>query len=255
MNTRPLILAAAISGLAIGAAPATAQPMPPAARTAPGAPTLLTLSAEGKVTRAPDVATFSAGVVSQGKTASEALRANATDMTRVIAALKRAGVAEKDIQTSNLSLNPVYQPQRNMPDGSVEPAQPTIIGYQANNTVSVKQRKLGDFGKVIDALVAAGANQVNGPSFEVDNPEPAQDEARTAAMAKARARAELYARASGLRVGRIVSISESGGWSPPQPVMYRMVAMEAAAPAPSSPVQAGELQMSVSVNVQFELVP
>lgn len=260
LTLRPLSFAAALAaGAALGALPgaalAQARQAAPAQPAAPApAPTLLSLSAEGKVSRTPDVATFSAGVVSQGKTASEALRANAADMTRVIAALKRAGVADKDIQTSNLSLNPVYQPQRSLPDGTVEPAQPRIIGYQANNSVAVRHRNLADLGKVIDALVAAGANQVNGPNFEVDDPEPAQDQARTTAMAKARARAELYARAAGLRVARIVSISESGGWQPPQPVMYRMAAMEAA-PAPSSPVQAGELQMSVTVSVQFELVP
>ncbi|MBC2668959.1 SIMPL domain-containing protein [Novosphingobium piscinae] len=251
MILRPLILVAALAALP-GAALAQAAPRPPA--SAAPAPTVLSLSAEGRVSRAPDVATFSAGVVSQGITATEALRANAADMTRVIAALKKAGVADKDIQTSNLSLSPVYQPQRNLPDGTMEPAQPRIIGYQANNAVSVRHRNLADLGKVIDALVSAGANQVNGPGFEVDDPDPAQDAARTAAMAKARARAELYARAAGLRVGRIVSISESGGWQPPQPVMYRMAAMEAA-PAPSSPVQAGELQMTVTVQVQFELVP
>jgi uncharacterized protein YggE len=216
--------------------------------------TLLTIAAEGRVARTPDLASFTAGVVSQGKTASEALSANAADMTRVIAALKRAGIADRDIQTSNLSLNPVYQPQRNLPDGTIDPPQPRIVGYQANNQVSVRQRKLGDFGKVIDTLVSSGANQVNGPSFEIDQPDPAMDEARVAAMAKARARAELYARAAGLRVARILSISESGGWSPPQPVMYRMAVMEAA-PPPAPPVQAGELQMTVNVSVQFELVP
>jgi len=107
---------------------------------------------------------------------------------------------------------------------------------------------------VIDTLVTAGANQVNGPSFEVENADAALDEARAAAMAKARARAALYARAAGLKVGRILSISENGGWSPPQPVMYRMAAMEAA-PPPAPPVQAGELQMQMTVTVQFELVP
>lgn len=243
-------LAAALPGAAVAAPPADQMVGQPP-RVAPTA-TVLTLSAEGRVTRTPDIATFGAGVVSQGKTASEALRANAADMARVIAALKRAGVADRDIQTSNLSLTPVFQPQRNLPDGTMEPTQPQIVGYQANNAVSVRHRKLADLGKVIDALVSAGANQVTGPGFEVENPDPAQDEARTAAMAKARSRAELYARASGLRVARILSISESGGWQPPQPVMYRMAAMEA---APSSPVQAGELQMNVTLTVQFELVP
>jgi len=250
-----LPLAAAFATLALAPAAASAQ----AATVAPVLSTngtLLSISAEGKVTRTPDLALFTAGVVSQGKTASEALTANAADMTRVIAALKRAGIEDRDIQTSNLSLNPIYQPQRSLPDGTIDPPQPRIIGYQANNSVSVRQRKLASYGKVIDTLVSAGANQVNGPSFEVDNPEPALDEARTAAMRKARARADLYARAAGLRVGRILSISENGGWSPPQPVMYRMAAMDGAPPpAPPSPVQAGEMQLSLTVSVQFELVP
>ena len=216
--------------------------------------TLLTVNAEGRVTSAPDLASFNAGVVSQGKTASEALAANSADMTRVIAALKRAGIADRDIQTSNLSLNPVYAPQRTLPDGTIDPPQPRIVGYQASNSVNVRQRRLAEVGKVIDTLVTAGANQVNGPSFEVERPDPVLDTARTAAMQKARARAELYARAAGLRVGRVLSISESGGWSPPQPVMYRMAAMDAAAP-PAPPVQSGELALTINVTVQYELVP
>lgn len=253
MKRAHLLLAPlAAAALAAGAPLAAAQTGPAPVLAVGG--TLLTVAAEGKVTRTPDLASFSAGVVSQGKTASEALAANSADMTRVIAALRRAGIADKDIQTSNLSLNPIYQQQRSLPDGTIDPPQPRIIGYQAQNTVSVRQRNLKDFGKVIDTLVSAGANQVNGPSFEVENPDPAMDAARTAAMQKARARAELYARAAGLRVTRILSINESGGWSPPQPVMYRMAAMEAAAPA-APPVQAGELQLSVNVTVQFELAP
>lgn len=238
----------------VAALTVAAQAAPAVGPSVGPAGTLLSVSADGRVTRTPDLAVFNAGVVSQGKSASEALAANAADMNRVIAALKRAGIADRDIQTSNLSLNPIYQQQRSLPDGTIEPPQPRIIGYQASNSVSVRQRRLGDYGKVIDTLVTAGANQVNGPSFEMDNPDPALDEARTAAMQKARTRADLYARAAGLRVSRILSISESGGWSPPQPVMYRAKAMDMAEAAPS-PVQAGELQMSVNVNVQFELVP
>ena len=214
--------------------------------------TLLSISAEGRSTRVPDIATFNAGVTSQGNTAGAALAANSANMSRVIAALKRAGIADRDIQTSNLSINPIYAPQRPMPDGTVTPEQPKIIGYQVSNSVSVRQRKLGDYGKVIDTLVTAGANQINGPSFDMDNPDPATDEARIAAMAKARTRAELYARAAGLKVGRILSISENGGWSPPLPVMYRMAKGDAAM---SAPVQAGELSLNVTVSVQFELVP
>lgn len=255
MKRISLAAAAVAASLACTALPLAAQAQAqsgPAPVLAVGG-TLLTVSAEGRVTRAPDLAVFNAGVTSQGKTAAEALALNSADMSRVIAALKRTGIADRDIQTSNLSLNPIYAPQRSLPDGTIEPPQPKIIGYQVNNSVSVRQRKLADYGKVIDTLVTAGANQVNGPSFELDNPDPATDAARIAAMQKVRGRAELYARAAGLRVSRILSITESGGWAPPQPVMYRMVASDAAASGP--PVQAGELQMNVSVTVQFELVP
>lgn len=120
--------------------------------------TLLTVSAQGSSTRTPDMAGFSAGVTTQGASASEALNANSTRMNQVIASLKRAGVADKDIQTSNLSVNPVYAQPKRQPDGSYVDAPREIVGYEAANTVSVRQRKLDDMGKVIDALVKAGAN-------------------------------------------------------------------------------------------------
>ncbi|MFC0202974.1 SIMPL domain-containing protein [Novosphingobium soli] len=252
MNRLSLTAAAALGALAISAAPALAQQMPVPAIEA--GHTLLTVMAEGSSTREPDLANYTAGVTTQGTTASEALSANSAQMSQVIAALKRAGIADKDVQTSNLSVNPVYARPKRLPDGSYEEGPQRIVGYQANNSVSVRQRKLGDMGKVIDALVNAGANQVNGPNFTLAEPQAAQDEARAEAMKSARARAELYARASGLRVARIVSISESGGYVP-QPVMYvRKAAMDSAA-APAPPVAAGELEMTVNVTVQFELAP
>ncbi|OZA64234.1 MAG: hypothetical protein B7X78_05275, partial [Sphingomonadales bacterium 39-62-4] len=127
--------------------------------------TLLNIAAEGKSTRTPDLAVFNAGVTTQGKTAGEALTENAQRMTSVIAALRKGGIAERDIQTSNLSVNPVYGQPKRLADGSIEERDPVIVGYQATNQVSVRQRKLDQYGKVIDTLVAAGANQVNGPSF------------------------------------------------------------------------------------------
>lgn len=248
-------MAASALGLALtlaGASPALAQQAGPVPAIEAGH-SLLTVTAQGSSTRTPDMARYSAGVTTQGATASAALSANSTQMTQVVAALKRAGIADKDIQTSNLNLNPVYAQPKRLPDGNYEDGPQRIVGYQASNTVSVRQRKLTDMGKVIDALVTAGANQVNGPEFMMAQPEAAQDEARVDAMKTARARAELYAKASGLRVARIVSISESGGYAP-SPVMFvRKEAMDAAAPAP--PVAAGELEMAVNVTVQFELAP
>jgi uncharacterized protein YggE len=243
----PVLLAASLVP-----ATASAQQLAGPAPTMAPSNTLLTVSAEGRATRAPDLAVFTAGVASTGTTAGAALAANAADMSRVIAALKRAGVADRDIQTSNLSLNPVYAEQRRLPDGRTDNAPPRITGYQVGNTVTVRQRDLTQFGKVIDTLVAAGANQVNGPSFQVDDNEAATDEARTDAISKARKRADLYARAAGLRVVRMLTISESGGFAPPVP-MYRMAMNDAA--AASTPVAPGEVALNVSVSVQFELAP
>ncbi|MET0250618.1 MAG: SIMPL domain-containing protein [Novosphingobium sp.] len=258
---RSLMLAAALA-LPFAAVPATAQTPVPV--IAPGN-ALLTVSAEGRSLRQPDLAVFSAGVTTQGKTAGEALGANAAAMNRVIAALKKMGIAARDVQTSNLSISPIYSdPEREamlaarasnqayVPSPQPEPAR--IIGYNVSNTVSVRQRKLGEYGKVIDTLVSAGANQINGPAFQMDDPDPALDEARLEAMKKARARAELYARAANLRVLRIVSISEGGGYSGPQPMMARMKFDVAEAAAPS-PVEAGELQLTANVSVLFELAP
>lgn len=215
--------------------------------------TLLTVAAEGTATRKPDLAIFTAGVTSTGKTASEALTANSADMTKVIAALKRAGVAERDIQTSNLSLNPVHADNSRQPGMPMaQQEMPAIIGYQAHNMVTVKYRKLDQFGQIIDTLVSAGANQVNGPSFQLDQPDSALDEARVAAVKAARERANLYASATGLKVGRLISIDESGGFSRPMP-MARMVAMDSAGAAP--PVAAGEVALTTNITVMFELTP
>lgn len=261
---RPL-LAFALPLVAFAAAPSSAQMAQPALAIAPGN-TLLTVSAQGTSLREPDVAMFSAGVTTQGPTAAEALGENSRAMTRVIAALRRAGIAERDIQTSNLSINPVYaDPERDamiaartagqpyVPPAP-DPQGPRILFYQVNNSVSVRQRDLDSFGPVIDALAAAGANQINGPAFQMDEPAPALDEARLAAIATARQRAELYAAATGLRVARIVSISEGGaGHYGPPPAIF-VTAQRAGAPPPP-PMQPGELQINADVTVLFELAP
>lgn len=237
----PLALALALPTLA------QAQAVP-AALSATSA--LLTVTAEGKTARVPDLAVFNAGVTSQGRTAGEALTANSADMNRVIAALKQAGIADKDIQTSQISLNPIYGQPVTQPNGMVV-QEPRIVGYQATNTVSIRSRDIKNFGKVLDALVAAGANQVSGPSFQLADPSSANDEARVSAVRSARARADLYARAAGLRVVRIVSISESGGYAPPQPMYARAMKAD----AESTPISAGEVEAAVSVVMQFELAP
>jgi uncharacterized protein YggE len=232
--------------LALGALAATAA-TPVSAQTAPSVPaeTLLSLTATGESTRVPDIVIISAGVVTQAAEARAALTANNSQMTRVVAALKKAGIAERDIQTSNINLNPQYSYEERKP--------PQLIGYQAANTVTVKLRKLASAGDVIDALVTEGANQVNGPTFGLDKPEDATNEARLDAIKKARSRADLYAGAAGLRVKRIVSISEGGGYQPPYPMPKMMVRAEAADAAAAPPVEAGEVGTNVTVTVVFEL--
>lgn len=247
MLLRPLALASALAfgTLALGMPmTASSQSATPAAYAIPADGTLLSVSASADATRVPDVATISTGVVSQAADANAAMRANAAQMDKVMAAIRAAGIAERDIQTSGIGLNPQYRYVENQP--------PQIVGYQANNTVTVKVRDVARLGKVLDALVASGANQINGPSFEVDKPEAAYDEARLAALKAARARADLYAKALDLRVVRVVSISEGGAMAPgPMPVMLRAKAEMDAAPAP--PVSAGESRLAVTLNVVFEL--
>lgn len=229
------------------AAAAIAVPVAAAAQTAvqvqPIAGTRLDISATGEVTRVPDVAIISTGVVTKAATASAAIQQNAARMERVRAALKRAGIADKDIQTSTLSLNPDYIYQQNQP--------PKLSGYQASNQVSVRFRDIGDTGKILDALVAEGANQISGPNLTIDKPEAALDEARLKAIAAGRARADLYARGLGMRVVRLLSVSESGGYAVPPPMpMYARAEMAQDA---STRIDPGEQKLSVSVAMSFEL--
>lgn len=231
------VLAASLAAAA--AVPALAQ-VPPQVPPLQG--TRLDVVAEGEVTRAPDLVTIGAGVVTQSGRAADALADNARRMAATVAALRRAGVADRDIRTSAISLNPQYRYADNVP--------PTITGYQASNQVEVRFREVARAGAILDALVAAGANQINGPSFALDQPEAALDEARTKAVTAARARAELYARAAGLRVRRIVSISEDGA-ARPQPPMPMAMAMRAK--AADTPIEPGEQRMAVTVSVSFEL--
>ena len=169
--------------------------------------TRLDISATGEVTRVPDVAIISTGVVTRSATAGGAIQQASSRMARVRAALKAAGVDDRDIQTSNLSLNPEYTYANNQP--------PKLNGYTASNQLSVRFRDIANAGKIIDALVAEGANQINGPTLTIDKPEAALDEARAKAVAAARARADLYARSLGLGIVRVVSVSESGGYARP----------------------------------------
>jgi uncharacterized protein len=238
---RYLATVAALAALPLALAPAAAQVAPPILPDA----TILDVSATGKTSRVPDIATIRAGVVTQSVNAAGALSENAQRMARVIAALKAAGIADRDLSTASVALSPQYRYQDNQP--------PVITGYQASNSVSVTFRDIKKSGAVLDALVKEGANQIDGPNMAIDKPDAALDEARTDAIARARARAELYAKAAGLHVDRIVSISEAGEnpGSPPMPV--RFMARVAAAPVADTQVLPGETDVTASVNVRFLL--
>ena len=234
LSSVALALAMAIPAIATAQGAAIVQPL---------AGTRLDISATGEVSRVPDLAIISAGVQTLQPTATAAIEENAARMERVRAALKRAGIADKDIQTSSISLNPEYR--------YVENQTPVLTGYRASNTVNVKFRDLKRSGAILDALVREGANQLNGPSLTIDKPDEAYDEARVKAIAAGQRRAELYARALGKRVVRLISISEGGASFPgPMPMAYSRDAAMAVSKTEISP---GTQDIQVSVSMSFEL--
>jgi uncharacterized protein len=198
---------------------------------------LVSVTGTGVVEAAPDMATLMIGVTTQGETAAATLTANSAATDAVIARLAAAGIEARDMQTSNLSLNPNWT--------GYDTPTPTISGYVAQNLLTIRVRKLEMVGKVLDAAVADGANTLNGLTFGLADPGPALDEARKEAVADARARAELLAGAAGVKLGDVLSISDSGGFVDPAP-MYR-------AEASAVPVAAGELGITANVTVTYEI--
>jgi uncharacterized protein YggE len=236
------MLALMISAAAMTAAPAASQDAVAVVR--PVAGTRLDISATGSVSRVPDLAIISAGVVTKSPTASGAIADNAARMERVRAALKRAGIADRDIQTSSINLNPDYRYDNNQP--------PVLTGYQASNSVSIRFRDIRNTGKILDALVAQGANQMNGPSLTIDKPEAAYDEARTKALAAGRARADLYARSLGMRVTRLLSVSEGGTNMPRPPYPMAMMAQAERSDAKTA-IEPGSQDLEITLGMSFEL--
>lgn len=241
---RSSMIAALVLGAAIAPAGASAQVQTVPVQVPLISGTRLDVSATGEVTRVPDVAIISAGVQTLQPTATAAIEENAARMERVRAALKRAGIEDRDIQTSSINLNPEYHYDQNRP--------PRLTGYRATNTVNVKFRDLKRTGAILDALVAEGANQINGPNLTIDKPEAALDEARTKAIANGRARADLYARALGMRVVRLISVSEGGGYHVPPP-MPMVAYARAEGAAADTKIDPGTQQLQVSVSMSFEL--
>jgi uncharacterized protein YggE len=215
----------------------------PAAADSAKAPHLLTVSGEGEVSATPDQAQLSAGVVSEAKTAADALAQNSRQMNAVFAALKHMGVPDKSIQTSGFSVSPQYPPYN-----SKEPRH--IIGYQVANSVSVKLDDLTKLGPALDALVAADANDVNNISFSIRDSHALLAKAREAAVKDAMTKAETYARAAGVTLGPIASISESGSPAPRPMMMRAAMAMDGGNPPP---VAAGEQTVSASITMAWEI--
>jgi uncharacterized protein YggE len=206
-------------------------------------PSSISVSGEATVSVAPDLAQIDAGVANDAKTAKEASDANNGAMGKVLLALKGAGIAEKDYQTSRLSLQPQYG--QNKSTG----ASP-VVGFRASNRVTVKIRDVTKVAGIIDTLVGAGANDIGNISFEVTQASKLLDDAREQAVADARRKAEIYAKATGVTLGTPLSVSEGGG---PVPLFKaRMATAPMAAPAAVAP---GEETLSVTVNVSWAIKP
>jgi uncharacterized protein YggE len=246
------VRAAALAGVllaagALAATPAFAQSAALAAAlaAAPAADrvfdaTTLNLAAYGETEVAPDEAILTLGVQSRAPTAGEAMTENAGQMSAVIAALRKAGVAERDIRTTNLNLSAQYSYPPDKP--------PMLDGYVVGNDVSVTVNDIAKVGAVVDAVTAAGANQINGVSFALKDPSAAEDAARLVALKALAAKAALYANASGYHIARLVNLSEQAGVAP-GPVRPVMMLAKAA-----TPVSAGELTVRVEVSGVYELV-
>lgn len=234
----------ATAALALAAAPAFAHPGGTGAGAHQAASTL-TVQGEGRATVAPDTAAISLGVTTQAPTAAQAMADNAARQTAVIEALKGHGIEPRDIQTSGLNLSPLQ-------DYSQEGRPPVITGYQAQNMVTIRVRDIARLGGVLDGLVAAGANEVQGISFSREDATGTEDAARRDAVDDARHRAGILAEAAGMKLGRMLSLADSRPQSGPVPVM---MAMAREADAKSTPVEPGELNVTAQVSAVFEMLP
>jgi uncharacterized protein len=210
----------------------------------------MTLVGTGVARAAPDMATINTGVQTQAETAREALDANTQAMSELIAALREAGLEDRDIQTSDFTVSPqyVYSDSRDE-NGYTLP--PQITGYQVTNAVTIVVRELDNLGAVLDQAVTVGANTINGIAFSVEDLTAIHEKARERAFADAQAKADTYARVAGIRLGQIEKISESLPDNGPQP-MYRAMAMEASADS-AVPVETGEMSYTITTNVTWEI--
>jgi uncharacterized protein len=209
-------------------------------------PQIRTMSIDGvgEVRAKPDMATIMVGVVQQGGTAGEALNANTQAMNQVMATLRAMKIAETDIQTSNFQIAPRYD------YGTNNQGPPKITGYEVSNQVTVAVRDLPKLGGLLDDIVRVGSNQISSVAFSLANPEQYEDEARVRAVADARHKAGVFAAASGVQLGAIQTIGESGTVMPPVPVYAKQMRAEAAAPVP---IAAGESVIQSRVTIVWEI--
>ena len=236
-----LIFVAAVATAAL------AQTAPP--REAVWAETV-TVGGTGKAMLVPDRFTFTVGVQTVANTVEDAVAENNRRTAAVIAALKKAGAADKDIQTSNFNIWP--QQDYSQPPGG-EARLPRILGYQVTNSVTVRSTKIQDAGKLLGVAIAAGVNTSSGINFEVSDPARGRAEGLKAAFDDARAKAALLAAAAGRGLGRAIVIQEGVQATPPPYPMPRAMAMEAKAAAQDVPVEAGTQELSYNVTATFEL--
>ena len=202
----------------------------------------ITVTGQGEVAATPDMATISMGVASQAATAEEAMDATSSSVAALLETLSAAGIEARDVQTSGLNLNPVWD------HGSSRPGAPEVTGFNAVNTVTVRKRGLDGLGEVLDDVLGVGANMFQGLSFGLQDPEPHLDEARRQAVADARRKAELYAMAAGVELGPIISISEATAMQSPQPMFARQTMQ-----AESVPIAEGETTVTAEVTIVWEI--
>src|SRR5579863_7846779 len=225
----PVILAVTVLGAAASAQAQQPQTEPPAR---------IIVSGDGSVSVAPDYAAIGCGVTNKAKTAKDATDANAKAMAAVVAALRGAGIEQKDIQTTRFSLQPVYAPPQ--PN-----AEPKLTGFSVSNQFRVTIRQVGNVGDILDRLIAAGATDVGSVEFLHSDTSKALDQARTAALADAKRKAELYAQAAGLTLGGVGWITEDSGYTPPM----TFGGMRAAPAMAAVPIAAGEDTLHATVTV------
>lgn len=244
-----LVPAACAQGAAAYTAPAGSSQMVHPNSIQPE--TTIQVSAEARIDRAPDIAFVTAGVTEERASAKEAMAAQASAMNGVFEALRDAGIADRDMQTSGLSLQPRYDYVETAGRDGVKRGTQKLAGYVASNQVTVRVRDLARLGDTLDRLVSSGGNTLSGVNFAIDDDKEMRNEARSKAMKDAIAKAELYAAASGLRVSRIVTISEGYEHSPQPMPMARM--QMASDMMESTPVAGGEVGVTANVSVLFEL--